>query len=277
MVAYLKLMRFHKPVGIALLWLPTAWALWFANNAHPPAKLVMLFLLGTIFMRAAGCVVNDIADRNIDKHVKRTSMRPLTSGQIGLRAATVLLIVLLMAACLIVLQLPIACFYYALLALPVTLIYPFCKRFFQAPQLMLGIAFSMSIPMVYSASGKSVDFNMALLMLICLLWTMSYDTMYAMVDRDDDLKIGVKSTAVLLAEFDSLALLLLQGIFHTLWLALAYQAKFTVWFFGFWFIAGLWLIYQQKLVKSREREACFKAFNLNIGYGTLMWIALMAH
>lgn len=272
--AYLKLMRFHKPVGIVLLWLPTAWALWVANQGHPSIRLILLFLSGTILMRAAGCVVNDIADRNIDRHVKRTVSRPLTNGDISLPEALIVLIVLLTGACFIVLQLPITCFYYALFALLITVIYPFCKRFFDAPQLMLGAAFAMGIPMAYSASHVLPDHQMALLVLICILWTIAYDTIYAMVDKDDDLRIGVKSTAVLFAKFDALAILSLQILIHMLWLSFLFLSSHVYWFLLCWMLAGLWLMRLQSLVNSRDRQACFRAFTGHTIYGMFMWMAL---
>ncbi|WP_133127436.1 4-hydroxybenzoate octaprenyltransferase [Legionella nagasakiensis] len=273
--AYLRLMRFHKPVGIFLLWFPIAWALWLANQGTPPLVLLIYFMLGTILMRAAGCVVNDIADRNIDRHVKRTQLRPLTNNEVSLSEALVIFILSLLAAFVIVMQLPRTCFYYALLALAITIIYPFCKRFIYVPQLVLGIAFSIGIPMVYNASMKMPNTEMAILLLINFLWIVSYDTMYAMVDREDDLRIGVKSTAVLFAQYDCLIILLLQACLHVLWLGLAFVHHFSLLFYGVWGIAALILMHQQKLVSSRDIEACFKAFSTNIWYGATMWVAII--
>lgn len=273
--AYLRLMRFHKPVGIFLLWFPIAWALWLANQGLPSSTVLVYFILGTILMRAAGCVVNDIADRNIDKHVKRTQLRPLTNHEISLSEALIVLILLLLAAFVIVIQLPRACFYYALLALVVTIVYPFCKRFIEVPQLVLGVAFSIGIPMAYNASIKVPNVEMAMLLLINFAWIISYDTMYAMVDREDDLRIGVKSTAILFAQYDRLIIMLLQLFFHALWLGLALVSHFSLLFYGFWIVAALVLMHQQRLVNSRGVEACFKAFSTNVWYGAIMWGALM--
>ena len=164
--AYFRLMRLDKPVGILLLWFPVAMALWIANQGKPPLRLLIWFLFGTIVMRTAGCVVNDLADRHIDRHVRRTSHRPLTTGEVSLRGGVVLFVILLFMALFIVIQLPIACFYYAVLGLGVTVLYPFCKRWLQAPQVVLGIAFSVASPMVYTASSKPLDFNMALLVML---------------------------------------------------------------------------------------------------------------
>ncbi len=273
--AYLRLMRFHKPIGILLLWFPTAWALWLANHGSPPFALILYFSLGTIFMRAAGCVVNDIADRHVDKHVERTRMRPLTTGEVSLPEALMLFVVLLLGALVIVIQLPIVCFYYALAALFITVLYPFCKRFFEAPQLVLGLAFSMGIPMAYVASGTMINTSMILLFLLNFAWIVSYDTMYAMVDREDDLRIGVKSTAVLFASYDCFIILLLQVFFHSVWLFIALQQQLTIGFYVCWLVALPILIYQQWLIRKSDTKAYFTAFTSNVAYGLLMWFALI--
>lgn len=273
--AYFRLMRFHKPVGILLLWVPTAWSLWIANHGFPPLNLLVYFFLGTVVMRAAGCVVNDIADRHIDKHVKRTHRRPLTSGEIGLLEALSLLFILLMAALLIVMQLPVLCFYYALLALCITMIYPFCKRFFAAPQLVLGLAFSMGMPMAYAASGVMPDLTLILLFILNFAWIISYDTMYAMADRDDDLQIGVQSTAVLFGRYDRVIISGLQIVFHLLWLYIAYSQHYSALFYTCWIGALIILVYQQQLIKKRNANAYIAAFSTNAWYGLLMWCALM--
>lgn len=273
--AWLRLMRFHKPAGIALLWLPTAWALWIANQGTPPLHLIMYFFLGTVFMRAAGCVVNDIADRNIDKHVSRTKLRPLTSGEVTLPEALIILIVLLCAALWVLLQLPRNCFFYALFALFVTVLYPFCKRFFHAPQLILGLAFSMGIPMAFVASDQSPDVNMLVLFVLNFAWIVAYDTMYAMADREDDLRIGVNSTAVLFGQYDCQIILLLQVFFHSLWIVLALALHCSVWFYLAWGLAGAVLIYQQWLIRTRRTGLFLRAFATNSLYGLLMWIGLI--
>jgi 4-hydroxybenzoate polyprenyltransferase len=268
-------MRFHKPVGILLLWLPTAWALWIANQGTPSLALLSYFLLGTLFMRAAGCVVNDLADRHIDKHVHRTRMRPITTGEIGVPEALILLLGLLLCSLYIVLQLPMRCFYEALIALAITLIYPFCKRFFQAPQLMLGLAFSMGIPMAFTASGKTLNDTMIILFALNFFWIVAYDTLYAMADRVDDLRIGVKSTAILFAPYDRLIVLLLQMITHGLWLFLALRLHYSLGFFVCWGIAITVLVYQHYLLQLNQESAYLKAFSSNVWYGLLMWLALM--
>lgn len=274
--SYLRLMRFHKPVGILLLWFPTAWALWFANQGNPPLRLVILFLLGTTLMRAAGCIVNDIADRHIDGLVKRTKMRPLAAGEVKLTEALILLILLLLCAFLILIQLSKNCFYYALLAVFVTVLYPFCKRFIQAPQFVLGIAYSMGIPMAYVASNVLPNLEMINLFSINFFWIIAYDTQYAMVDRDDDLRLGVKSTAILFADYDKLIIGILQFLLHALWIPLAIEAHLRAFFWPFWLIGGVILLLQQKLIAKREREECFKGFSLNNWYGLVLWAAIVS-
>ena len=268
-------MRFHKPVGILLLWFPTAWGLWLANFNNPPIRLVIYLFLGTIIMRAAGCVVNDLADRNIDKHVSRTKMRPITTGEISVKGAIIALFTLLILALLIVLQLPILCLYYSFVALAITIIYPFCKRFLEAPQLVLGLAFSMGIPIAYAASGIICNKTMLILLGINFLWIVAYDTMYALVDKEDDLRIGVKSTAVFFERFDRLIIMILQISFHLLWLYLGLELEESIIFYSLWFLALLVLIYQHYLLKQNTIESSFKAFSSNVWYGFMMWVALI--
>ena len=274
--AYVRLMRFNKPIGTLLLWMPTAWALWIANKGMPDILLLVYFLAGTILMRAAGCIINDIADIEIDKHVSRTKYRPLTSGELSLNHAVLLFIVVLFLSLLVVLQLPLACLIYAFFALGVTILYPFCKRFFQAPQLVLGVAFSMGIPMAFTASYIPNNSVTWLLVIINILWVISYDTMYAMVDRTDDLKIGVKSTAVLLADWDRCAIFFMQTILHSLWLFVAKTLPMNGLFYMNWAIGALILGYQQFLVNTRKEGPCFKAFLFNAWYGAVMWLGIIA-
>lgn len=270
-----QLLRLDKPVGILLLWFPTAWALWIANQGAPSIWLLGYFFLGTVLMRSAGCVVNDIADRHIDKHVTRTKMRPITSGQVSVVEALVVLFALLLAAFIILLQLPFACFLYAIIAVLLTCVYPFCKRWFQAPQLMLSLAFSMGIPMAYVASNVSFDHRMWVLCCINAAWIVAYDTMYAMVDRADDLRIGVKSTAVLFGQYDRFIIFLLQLFFHLGWLYVSISSHYHVGFYGFWVIAAMVLMYQQALLKYHIPASCFSAFLSNGWYGLWMWLAIV--
>lgn len=274
-VPYLRLMRFNKPAGIMLLWAPTAWALWLGAEGTPPLTLLFYFLSGTVIMRAAGCVMNDIADRHIDLHVQRTRERPLTSGQLTLNQAVGCLLVLLCLAFMILLQLPYACFYYALLALGLTGVYPFCKRVIACPQLVLGLAFSMGIPMAFAALHRPPDGIMALLFLINFAWIVAYDTQYAMVDRKDDLRIGVKSTAILFAQWDTWIIAMLQVFLQCLWLSLAMVSAMPAAFYGCWLIGAGLLWYQQWLIADRQEAACFQAFQVNSLYGLVLWLGLI--
>lgn len=267
---YWRLMRFPQPIGIYLLWFPTAWALWLAYQLKPPITWVLLFLAGTIIMRAAGCVMNDIADRNFDKHVERTKHRPLTSGEVTLHEAIILLAVLLFMALIIALQLPIRAMYAVIPALLLTIIYPFCKRFFHAPQAVLGLAFSMSIPMVYLTANHPFDTHFYLLMIINTLWIIAYDSIYAMADKKDDVHIGIHSTALLFKDYDYIIVSLLQWLVHALWLLMPLSNMGLI----FWALAALNLISQQILIRSREPALCIRAFKQNAVYGLLMWISI---
>ncbi len=273
--AYFRLMRFHQPIGILLLWAPTAWALWIANQGCPSLKILLYFILGTLCMRAAGCVINDIADRHVDKHVARTQSRPLTAGDIDLQEACLILLILLGIAAVVVLQLPSLCFEESLLALFLTGIYPFCKRFIRAPQLVLGLAFSMGIPMAYAASGVNPNLTMALLFILNALWILMYDTCYALIDREDDYLIGVKSTAILFGIYDRLAIGVLQICVLGLWLVLGYLLHRGTLFYGAWGVGAMIMLYQQKLISLRTSKNYFRAFAWSGLYGLLMWIGLL--
>lgn len=272
---YLRLMRFDKPAGIFLLWAPTAWALWLANQGHPSGRLIAYFLLGTICMRAAGCIINDLADRNIDKHVHRTRLRPLTSGEVSLQQAGVVLVLLLLCAGIIALQLPKLCWFEAFGAMFITSVYPFAKRFFQAPQLLLGIAFSMGIPMAYAASGVPANSVMILLLTLNFFWIVAYDTMYALVDREDDLQIGVRSTAILFGSHAIPIILILLGITHGLWLLLPWVHPCTLWFELCWALGLGILIYQFSLLTSQAAVDAMRAFLWSALYGLLMWVGVL--
>jgi 4-hydroxybenzoate polyprenyltransferase len=222
-----------------------------------------------------GCVINDIADRHIDLHVKRTRLRPLVAGEVSLIQALILVFALLFCALIVLVQLPRDCFYYALASVFISILYPFCKRIIQGPQFVLGLAFSMGIPMAFAASNIAPNTSMFFLVLINFFWILAYDTQYAMVDRDDDLRIGVKSTAILFAEHDRLIIAIFQIFFHFIWLFLALKLHFSKLFFSCWLAAILLLCYQQILIAKRERNCYLQAFSSNSYYGLLMWLALI--
>ncbi|MDF1683147.1 MAG: 4-hydroxybenzoate octaprenyltransferase [Legionellaceae bacterium] len=273
--AYAQLLRLHKPIGTLLLWFPTAWALWLANASMPPISLIIYFFLGTFIMRSAGCVLNDLADRHVDPHVARTKNRPLATKAVSVTKATIILITLLSMALVILFQLPMACFKYAIISVVLTAIYPFCKRFFDAPQLILGLTFSMGIPMAYAASGMALNATTGLLVLINFFWIVAYDTIYAMADKPDDLKIGVRSTAVLFGNQDKNMVCLLQGLVQACWLILAIHLHLNNIFYMVWGISSLVFIQQQIRMRTISAPNYLQIFTSNNLYGLLFWVAIM--
>lgn len=272
---YSRLIRFDKPVGTLLLWFPTADALWIVARGTPEYLLVWLFFAGTFIMRSAGCIVNDLADRNIDGFVARTQRRPLALGTVSIPEALMLLGLLLLAALYIVLQLPYICFYYALIALLITFIYPFCKRFIKAPQLVLGLAFSMGIPLAGAAQQRAFDSALMLLFGINFLWILFYDTIYALADLPDDLKIGVNSLAIFFGRHYKRWLTLLQVGMHGLWLCLGMMLELNYLFYCGWIIGVFLLAQQQKFMQIGNVKLVLRAFSGNAWYGLVMWMALV--
>jgi 4-hydroxybenzoate polyprenyltransferase len=270
LISVFRLMRLDKPVGILLLWWPTLWALCIANHGLAPWSLVWWFGLGTLLMRSAGCVLNDIADRRIDLHVQRTKNRPLTSGALSLLQAWGVLFILLALAFVVLVQLPKLCFYYGLISLGLAWIYPFCKRFLSSPQSVLSLAFSMGIPMVYAASGYDPDLNMWVLLGLNILWVLAYDTLYACVDKTDDQRIGVNSTALYWGEHTTRVIVTLQVMVQGAWLILMMNLHLN-WVFGVAWLMGSYSFWRQyQLLKQATPEACFEAFKLNAWYGGWM-------
>jgi 4-hydroxybenzoate polyprenyltransferase len=272
-VDYLLLMRLHKPVGIWLLLWPTLWGLWFAAGGVPPLKVLVVFVLGTVLMRSAGCVVNDLVDRGFDPHVERTRDRPIAAGRVTPGEAIRLFVVLCLMAFGLVTQLNLTT---VLLSAPAVLIaasYPYAKRFHSMPQAHLGLAFSWGIPMAFTAVGRPAPWDLCLtLMLANVLWAIAYDTFYAMVDRADDLKVGVRSSAILFGRHDRAITAVLQMAVLAL-LALAGRGL------GPWYAAGLALAagfaaYQQWLIRDRVAASCFKAFLNNAWFGAAVFAGL---
>lgn len=272
---YLQLMRFDKPIGIFLLMWPTLWALWLASCGRPSLQQVLIFILGTIVMRAAGCIINDIADRDFDLHVERTKTRPLTSGKVTLRGAWISFFVCCVLALLLVLQLNI---YAILLSIPALLVasaYPFMKRYIQAPQVILGVAFGFGILMAYAAASNTIPLSAWLLFIANIFWVMAYDTMYAMVDKKDDLKIGIKSTAILFGQNDKLIIGFLQGLFILILFIVGWlQQLFLPYYLGVLCALGL-VIYHQWLIRNRDPVASFNAFLNNNCVGIAVFLGLM--
>lgn len=273
---YLQLMRTDKPIGTLLLLWPTYWALWLAADGFPQWHLLLIFSLGVFVMRSAGCVINDFADRKVDGKVKRTEQRPLAAGRVSSKEALVLFFVLILAAFLLVLCLNMNTVLLSFAALGLAFCYPFMKRYTHLPQVVLGAAFSWSIPMAYMATLNTIPTEAWLLYGANLVWTVAYDTMYGMVDRDDDLKIGVKSTAILFGRFDKLIVSVLQV---TTILLLLYIASVHAWSHSLLAILSLVLVglfsYQQYLIRDRQRDLCFKAFLHNNYVGIVVWGAIV--
>lgn len=274
LLAYHRLMRTDKPIGALLLLWPTLWALWVATPGLPPLWILAVFVAGVWLMRAAGCVVNDYADRKFDGHVKRTANRPLPSGDVTEKEARTLFVVLVLLSFLLVLTLNTMTILLSVAALALAWVYPFMKRYTHLPQVVLGAAFGWSIPMAFAAVSESVPLSCWLMFLANILWAVAYDTQYAMVDRDDDLKIGIKSTAILFGRQDKLIIGILQVAVLALMVAIGYLNQLNGAFYAAVAAAGVLFIYQQKLIANREREACFKAFLNNNYVGLVLFVGL---
>lgn len=271
---YAQLIRLDKPIGILLLLWPTLWALWIANHGLPPIKILFIFIVGVVVMRSAGCVINDIADRNIDGFVKRTAQRPLASGAVSLKEALIIFILLCCIALILVLMLNRLAFWLSIIGLLLTIIYPFCKRFLVSPQLILGITFAWGVPMAFAASLNQIPTIAWWIYLIAVLWPIAYDTEYAMVDRSDDEKIGVRSTAIWFGKYDCLIIGILQTLVLIILFLIGMFLNYGITFYVSIILSGLLFSYQQKLIKSREPNQCFKAFLNNHWVGLIIWLGL---
>lgn len=273
---YLRLMRLDKPIGTLLLLWPTLWALFLAAKGLPDWRILLIFILGVIVMRSAGCVINDYADRHIDGKVKRTLARPLATGEATLKETKFLFLFLILLAFLLVLQLNLYTIGLSVVAAILAFIYPFMKRYTHLPQMFLGAAFGWAIPMAYAAVNQSLPLECWLLFLANLAWTIAYDTQYAMVDRDDDLRIGVKSTAILFGRYDTVIIALLQLITFVILMLVGKDLALSPFYFALLSIVMLNFIYQAKLTQNRDRENCFRAFLNNNYVGMGIFIAILA-
>ncbi|RDL33523.1 4-hydroxybenzoate octaprenyltransferase [Photobacterium damselae] len=272
--AYWQLARFDRPIGSLLLLWPTLWALFLAADGWPSPHVLVVFVLGVIFMRAAGCVINDFADRNFDGHVKRTCQRPMPSGKVSEREALGLFGLLVLISFLLVLTMNTLTISLSVIGLALAAAYPFMKRYTHLPQLVLGVAFGWSIPMAYAAQSGQLPLAAWLLFTANILWTIAYDTQYAMVDRDDDLKIGIKSTAILFGRFDKMIIGMLQLGTLLLLTAVGGVLGLSQIFYWFLLLAAMLFVYQQMLIKQRQREDCFRAFLNNNYVGMVICIGL---
>jgi 4-hydroxybenzoate polyprenyltransferase len=274
--AYAQLMRIDKPIGILLLLWPTYWALFLAADGLPDFKVWAVFTAGVVLMRSAGCVINDFADRHFDGHVERTKLRPIPAGKVSAREAVILFIVLCIVSFALVLTMNETTIKYSFIGVLLAFIYPFMKRFTHLPQLFLGLAFSWSIPMAWVAQGAEPTLVLCALFIANFLWTVAYDTQYAMVDRDDDVKIGIRSTAILFGRRDKMAVAALQFATLLILLWIGYIEQLGGVFYWSLLVSGALMVYQQWLIKARERQACFKAFlnNNYVGLAIAMGIAI---
>ena len=273
--AYYYLCRFDKPIGTELVFWPTMWALWIASKGLPDLKILLFMTLGVIFMRAAGCAINDFADRKVDAHVERTKTRPLATGIIRAREAVFVFLGLVVASACLLLFLPLETFYWSFGALFLAFIYPFMKRYTHLPQVFLGAAFSWSIPMAYTAVGQTPDLTCWLLYFGNLAWTVAYDTQYAITDREYDLKIGVKSTAILFGRHDIQIIALLQAISLGL-IGTAFYLENILIPFGLiaLLVVAADFIYQAFKTKDRNPQICFWAFRHNRWVGMIIFIGI---
>ncbi len=273
---YLDLIRWDRPAGWLLLLWPSLSALWVAAGGFPGWHLVTVFVLGTILMRSAGCCLNDVADRDFDKHVKRTAQRPVTAGQVSVREALWLGAVLALLAFGLVLTTNPVAVAWSFAALAVAIIYPYAKRFFAMPQAVLGVAFSFGIPMAFAAVRGEVPALAWGLLVGNLFWVLAYDTEYAMVDRDDDLRIGMKTSAITLGRWDVVAITSFYVIHLLLWTVLLVEGLAPWAWFLTLLVAGAQVVWHHRLIRDRSREGCFKAFRLNHWLGFTLFAGIVA-
>lgn len=273
---YLQLMRFDRPIGTLLLLWPTLWALWIAAEGFPDPLLLVIFSLGVFLMRSAGCVINDYADRHIDLHVERTSERPLTSGKVSEKEALGLFLVLVATAFILVLFLNRFTILLSVVGVFLAASYPYMKRFTHLPQAYLGMAFGWAIPMAFAAQTGELDPRLWWIFIATVLWAVSYDTMYAMVDREDDLKIGVKSTAILFGRHDRLIIGIIQIAMLAALLQVGIQFELGALYFAGIVIAAGFSLYHQYLIRERDRGQCFKAFLNNNWLGASVFAGIVA-
>jgi 4-hydroxybenzoate polyprenyltransferase len=272
---WVRLMRLDRPVGIWLLLWPELWALWIAGGGRPQPRILIIFLVGTVVMRSAGCVINDFADRNVDPYVKRTKDRPLAARRIGPHEALGLFGVLAAIALYLALQLDTNTLKLAFIGAGLTVSYPFLKRFFPLPQFYLGLAFGWAVPMAYMAESGTLPRVAWVLFISAVIWACIYDTLYAMVDRDDDLKIGVRSSAILFADMDKLIIGIMQAMMLFSLLLAGRAMKFGNWYLGGVIAAGVFFLYQQWLIRNREPSRCFRAFTNNQHVGLVVFIGIV--
>jgi len=268
---YFRLVRAHKPIGILLLLWPTLWALWMASNGHPDPMILAIFVVGTALMRSAGCAINDYADRDFDRHVKRTVDRPLTSGRIKGWEALMVAGVLAIVSFLLILPLNALTKELSVVAVIIAGSYPYFKRFFALPQAYLGIAFGFGIPMAFAAVQGQVPAVAWWLLVANVFWSLAYDTEYAMVDRDDDLKIGIRTSAITFGRYDVAAIMVCYAATLGIDLACGWSLGLRWWFVAGILVAAAMAVYHYTLIRGRDRMRCFAAFNHNNWLGAAVF------
>jgi 4-hydroxybenzoate polyprenyltransferase len=271
---YARLIRIDKPIGILLLLWPTLAALWLASDGKPDWQLVAIFTLGTVLMRSAGCAINDYADRDFDKHVKRTAERPLTSGKIAAWEAVMVAAVLSLLAFALIIPLNTLTKQLSVAAVLIAGSYPYFKRFFAIPQAYLGIAFGFGIPMAFAAVQNTVPPAAWLLLTANIFWAVAYDTEYAMVDRDDDLKIGIKTSAITFGRFDVMAVMLCYAVTFAIILVVGWEYGLRYWFVAGLLVAIGFALYHYTLIRDRDRMRCFAAFRHNNWLGAAIFAGI---
>ncbi|WP_341269208.1 4-hydroxybenzoate octaprenyltransferase [Morganella morganii] len=273
--AYSRLMRTDRPIGSLLLLWPTYWALWIAAQGVPDWHILIIFTIGVFSMRAAGCVINDFADRKFDGSVERTKNRPLPRGDVTEKEAKILFAVLVLVSFGLVLTLNTMTIWLSVAGLALAWVYPFVKRVSHLPQVVLGAAFGWSIPMAFAAVSESLPAECWLLFAVNIVWSVVYDTQYAMVDRNDDLKIGVKSTAILFGRFDKIIIGILQLVMILMLLWIGLMVNLSGIFYWSLLLAGALFVYQQRLMADRERDPCFQAFMNNNYVGFILFLGML--
>lgn len=273
--AYSRLMRTDRPIGSLLLLWPTYWALWIAARGVPDWHILIIFTIGVFSMRAAGCVINDFADRKFDGSVERTKNRPLPRGDVTEKEAKILFAVLVLVSFGLVLTLNTMTIWLSVAGLALAWVYPFVKRVSHLPQVVLGAAFGWSIPMAFAAVSESLPAECWLLFAVNIVWSVVYDTQYAMVDRNDDLKIGVKSTAILFGRFDKIIIGILQLVMILMLLWIGLMVNLSGIFYWSLLLAGALFVYQQRLMAERERDPCFQAFMNNNYVGFILFLGML--
>ena len=277
LTAYEKLIRLDKPIGILLLLWPTLWALWLSARGQPDGRIVWIFVLGTVLMRSAGCAINDFADRDFDGRVTRTRERPLAAGTIKPVEALVIAVLLALLAFALVVQLNALTIKLSIAAVVIAAVYPFTKRFFALPQAVLGVAFGFGIPMAYAAHVNSLPTVAWMLLAANIFWAIAYDTEYAMVDREDDRKLGIRTSALTLGNFDVAGVMISHALFLAILVIVGMKSHLGVYYYAGLLAAGLLAGMQYGMIRGRDPAGCFRAFRHNNWIGAAIFAGILAH